>query len=88
MAVAEKETTLIQVRVDKNLKDEAEKLFEQMGLNPSAAVRLFYAQTINSGGIPFQPTVDPFYSKENQARLMESLEQLNTGKTVILGDAD
>lgn len=75
------ETTLIRYRIESNLKEEAESVFESMGLSPAAAIKLFYKQTAISRRLPFQPVAeDPFYSEENQRVLAESIAQLNAHK--------
>jgi addiction module RelB/DinJ family antitoxin len=50
------QTALIQVRVDAELKKEAEALFNGMGLDTSTAVRVFLKQVITQKGIPFAIT--------------------------------
>jgi DNA-damage-inducible protein J len=47
------QTALIQVRVDAELKKEAEALFYGMGLDTSTAVRVFLKQAIAQKSIPF-----------------------------------
>lgn len=46
-------TTLIQVRVEENLKREASKIYEELGLDLSTAIRLFLKRSITENGIPF-----------------------------------
>lgn len=41
------------VRMDENLKADAEKVLERLGLTASEAVRLFFAQIRNTRSIPF-----------------------------------
>ena len=43
----------IQVRVDDQLKDSADKLFSSLGLDTSTAIRIFLVASMNAGGIPF-----------------------------------
>lgn len=45
--------TTLSIRVDRKIKDEAEKLFESMGLSMSAAMRLFLQQVIAKKALPF-----------------------------------
>ena len=47
---------LIQLRVKAELKEQAEEIFEAMGITTSDAIRMFLQQTVNIGGLPFQPT--------------------------------
>jgi DNA-damage-inducible protein J len=50
------QTALIQVRVDAELKQEAETLLKDLGLDASTAVRVFFKQMIAKRGIPFPIT--------------------------------
>ena len=43
----------INVRMASRDKELAESIFKKMGLTPTEAIRLFYRQTINNRGIPF-----------------------------------
>ena len=46
--------TTINVRVDENVKKQANALFEELGLDMSTALNLFLRQAISYGGIPFE----------------------------------
>ena len=46
-------TTNINVRVDANLKQSAEALFADLGLNMSTAITMFLKSAVNHDGIPF-----------------------------------
>jgi DNA-damage-inducible protein J len=46
-------TSLLQVRIDTELKQEAEKLFAEIGLDMPSAVRLFFKQSVARKAIPF-----------------------------------
>lgn len=47
-------TTNINVRVDSMLKQEAEALFNDLGLNMSSAINMFLRSAIMHNGIPFE----------------------------------
>ena len=47
-------TTNINVRVDSALKQEAEALFNDLGLSMSTAINMFLRSAINHDGIPFE----------------------------------
>lgn len=47
-------TTNINVRVDSVLKQEAEALFNDLGLNMSSAINMFLRSAVNHNGIPFE----------------------------------
>ncbi len=47
-------TTNINVRVDSELKQSAEALFADLGLNMSTAVTMFLKSAVSHDGIPFE----------------------------------
>ena len=47
-------TTNINVRVDTELKQSAETLFNDLGLNMSSAITMFLKSAISHDGIPFE----------------------------------
>ena len=59
----------LQVRVDDNLKIQADALFASIGLDTSSAIRVFLKQSVLRGGIPFELKGDPYlpYLKEADA---------------------
>jgi addiction module RelB/DinJ family antitoxin len=50
------QTNLIQVRVDAELKRQAEELFADLGIDTPSAIRLFLKQAVSKNGIPFPIT--------------------------------
>lgn len=44
----------LHIRVDKQLKSDAEEIFSNIGLNTSAAITIFLKQSVNQGGLPFK----------------------------------
>lgn len=49
-------TSTINVRVNSQLKDEADSLFSDLGLNMSSAITLFLKAAVRDDGIPFAIT--------------------------------
>ena len=47
-------TTNLNVRVDKNLKQESDILFKNLGLNMSTAINMFLTKCVNTASIPFK----------------------------------
>ncbi len=73
-------SSTVTVRMNKNLKQQAEKQFDEMGLTMSTAVTLFIKAVVREGRIPFEITTDPFYSRENLAHLRRAVDQLDRGE--------
>ena len=72
----------LQIRLDDSLKNQAQAIVQDMGLDLSAAVRIFLAQVVKENGLPFRPTNEPFYSAKNQEALRRSAAQIEAGQTV------
>ncbi len=75
--------TSINVRVDEDVKKQAEALFDGLGLNISTAVNIFLRRSLSMRGLPFEVREDPFYSEANMKRLQESAQQIKNGKVVV-----
>lgn len=84
--------TLMQIRVDENLKKEADKLFADLGLDTTTAVRIFLKTCLRKKGLPFrvqrqksvkEPEEEAFYSEENVAILKAGYEALKNGKGMV-----
>jgi len=74
------QTTMVNFRMDENLKRDMEKTCKEMGLSMSAAFTIFATKVAREQKIPFKLEVDPFYSEENMARLQRSIKALNEGR--------
>lgn len=63
-------TTNINVRIDSELKKSAEELFNDLGLNMSAAITMFLKSAVSHDGIPFEvKRISP--NSETKAALAE-----------------
>ena len=47
-------TVPVQIRIDKQTREEANTLFRELGTDMSGAVNMFLKQCIFTGGIPFE----------------------------------
>ena len=70
----------LSMRVDDNVKRKAELACDALGLTMTAAINLYLVKLGNEMRIPFEVSVDPFYSPENQRALEESIRQIESGK--------
>ncbi|MBW3089223.1 type II toxin-antitoxin system RelB/DinJ family antitoxin [Bifidobacterium miconisargentati] len=51
------------IRIDPELRRQAESVFDQLGLTPSAAITLFYKAVVRENGLPFELTLSPIEPK-------------------------
>ena len=68
-------TTLINVNVDTQVKEEATNILKGLGLNMSTAINMFLVQVVKRDGIPFD-IVNPKPSKQ----LLEALAEVEEMK--------
>ena len=76
-------TSTLQIRIDSNLRREADALFASAGLDLTSAVRLFLRQSVIRRRLPFEvvsENLDPFWSEANQRVLRESSDSLERGE--------
>lgn len=70
----------INIRIDDDIKKQADALFHELGLNMTTAFNIFIRQSLRQGGIPFEITTDPFYGEANMNALRRAVRDANAGK--------
>ncbi|MCL2479197.1 MAG: type II toxin-antitoxin system RelB/DinJ family antitoxin [Treponema sp.] len=75
------ETINVTIRLDRDIKEQAEKMFNDLGMNLSTAFNIFARQVLRQGKIPFE-IYDPFYSEKNQIELNRRIADVESGKNL------
>lgn len=72
------DTTNINIRMDKDLKEQAESLFSELGMNMTTAFNIFLRQSVRQGKIPFEISLNT----PNAATLaaMQEIVDMKSGK--------
>lgn len=52
-------TEQIRIRIDRQLAAEADAVCRELGITPTAAVSMFFAQMVKLRGLPFRPSAFP-----------------------------
>ena len=73
-------TTNINVRVDTELKQSAETLFNDLGLNMSTAITMFLKSAVSHNGIPFEITINRNYNAETKQAIEDAINHRNVSK--------
>jgi DNA-damage-inducible protein J len=76
-------TINVTIRLDKEVKENAERLFGNFGMNLSTAFNVFARQALRQGKIPFE-IYDPFYSEKNQVELSRRIADAEAGKNLTV----
>ena len=75
--------TSISVRMDESLKNDFSRICTDLGMDMSTAITIFAKKMTREQRIPFDVSVDPFYSESNLKAIHESIAQLKQGKVVV-----
>lgn len=75
-------TVSTNIKIDPEVKQQAQALFADLGMNLSTAVNIFLKQSIREQAIPFR-VGDPFYSPANIAYLEKVTHDIDTGKASL-----
>ena len=74
---------MINFRMDEELKKSMEETCKDIGLSMTTAFTIFAKKMTREKRIPFDVSVDPFYSESNMAYLKKVVEDIESGKAVL-----
>ncbi len=75
--------TTVSVRMDDTLKRDFDTVCNDLGLSMTTAITMLAKKMTREKRLPFDVSIDPFFSDENMARLRRSIAQMEaTGGTV------
>lgn len=67
-------TSVMQVRVDDDLRAQATAVYEELGIDLPTAIRMFLKRSVVANGVPFSMTLPKKeYKAERAIRAMQSL---------------
>lgn len=80
-------TSTFQMRINPEIKNEAERIFSQCGMSMTDAVNVFLQQTLNVGGMPFIVTSDSKEALRNQA-IAILMAEIQKGRDSVKSEND
>ena len=76
--------TNINIRIDRELKEEFDKFCSEIGMSMTTAFCVFAKKAVREQRIPFEITAeDPFYSTANIERLKKAAKDMEKGKGTL-----
>ena len=76
--------TLINFRIDEETKKEMEQVCNELGMTMSTALNIFIKKMTREKRIPFEVSIDPFYSKNNIKHLEKITSEIDSGKAKLV----
>ena len=74
---------LVNFRLDEEDKKGMEDVCRELGMSMSTAFTIFAKKMRRERRIPFEVSVDPFYSDENMAYLRKVVSEIDSGKAKL-----
>lgn len=72
----------INIRMDDEMKRDFDRVCNELGINMTVAITILAKKMIREQRIPFEVSIDPFYSQSNTAALRKSAQQLRAGQVI------
>ena len=76
--------TLINFRIDEETKKEMEQVCNELGMTMSTALNIFIKKMTREKRIPFEVSIDPFYSENNIKHLEKITSEIDSGKAKLV----
>ena len=87
--------TNLTIRIDEQIKQDIEALFDNLGLSISGAINIFFRQALREQAIPFsirakttEEKYNEYFNPYNMKRLKESIEQAERGEIITFTMAE
>ena len=76
--------TLVNLRMDEDVKKSMEETCKELGITMSAAFNMFARKMSREKRIPFEVSIDPFYSESNMKYLKKVIKDIESGKAKLV----
>ena len=76
--------TMVSIRMDEELKANMEGVCRELGMNMTTAFTIFARKVCREKRIPFEVSIDPFYSETNQRYLEKLAAQFESGEAPLV----
>lgn len=75
-------TTNLNIRTDRIIKENTDKIYSELGLNMTTAVNLFLRATIRANGIPFDLKLSTNKELSEAKLLFEGIEDIKNNRLI------
>lgn len=80
-------TSTFQMRINPEVKERAEAIFQRCGLSLTDAINVFLQQSMNAGGLPFIVTQDSREALRDQA-IAQLMREIQAGRDSVRSEGD
>lgn len=79
--------TMVQIRVDKELKDQVANIYDAIGIDIPTAIRMFFKRSISVGGLPFDCRMNALANCPEKMAVKKSLAERIAEKRQMAGES-
>ena len=72
----------VSIRIEKKKKKGMEAVCADLGINLTTSFTMLAKKMVREQRVPFEVSIDPFYSESNLNHLREGIKELNAGRGV------
>lgn len=65
----------IQIRIDEKLKNDVKIILDNVGLDFSSAIKIYFHQIVNKKAIPFDITTDNGFKLSKEKKILKSVSK-------------
>lgn len=76
--------TMVNFRMDSEDKHKMETVCRELGMSMTTAFTIFAKKVSREKRIPFEISIDPFYSESNISYLKKLVSDIDSGKTKLV----
>lgn len=73
---------IVSIRMDDGLKHDFDRVCNELGMSMTTAITMLAKKMAREKRLPFEASIDPFYSRSNIKALQESINQMKQNRTV------
>lgn len=74
----------VQVRLDEDLKKDAEMVFDNLGVDVPTAIRIFFKKVVATRSIPFSLEESPYsFTKEEEDEILQAAKDSHEPKSTV-----
>ena len=76
--------TMVSIRMDEDLKNSMDRVCRELGMNMTTAFTIFAKKVCREQRIPFDVSIDPFFSAANQRYLEDVVRRIESGEAKLV----
>lgn len=78
----------IQIRIDQKMKNDVKIILDNIGLDFSSAIKIYFHQILNKKGIPFELKTENGFSQKKEEEILNSIKTAKKNNKKFINSKD